>query len=177
MFLVPGAGIREQIGESLRFIRLGRARHAEAKAEGNALPVILGSLLQNALGEGLGGLPALIGRSAANLAAITVWVENSAWAGFLAEDSSQRSSTSVCLKITDPWFEGLDGAAQAAIPKKIDALLDAENASFDINGYRDAPPGLRIWAGATVETADLEALFPWLDWAYATVKAQLAEAA
>ena len=128
-------------------------------------------------GEDLGGLPALIGRSAANLAAITVWVENSAWAGFLAEDSSQRSSTSVCLKITDPWFEGLDGAAQAAIPKKIDALLDAENASFDINGYRDAPPGLRIWAGATVETADLEALFPWLDWAYATVKAQLAEAA
>ena len=127
--------------------------------------------------EGLGGLTALMGRSESNLAAISTWVEKSDWAGFLAEDVAQRSSTSVCLKITDPWFAALDAAAQSSVPKKIDALLESEGASFDINGYRDAPPGLRIWAGATVETSDLEALFPWLDWAYATVKAELANAA
>jgi phosphoserine aminotransferase len=127
--------------------------------------------------EGLGGLTALIERSESNLAAISAWVEKSDWAGFLAEDIAQRSSTSVCLKITDPWFAALDAAAQSSVPKKIDALLESEGASFDINGYRDAPPGLRIWAGATVETSDLEALFPWLDWAYATVKAELANAA
>ena len=124
-------------------------------------------------GEGLGGLKALIDRSERNLAAIADWVATSDWVGFLAEDPAIRSSTSVCLKIVDPWCEGLDEATQASVPKKIDALLEAENAAYDINGYRAAPPGLRIWAGATVETADLEALFPWLDWAYATVKAEL----
>jgi phosphoserine aminotransferase len=127
--------------------------------------------------EGLGGLTALMGRSGSNLGAISAWVEKSDWAGFLAKDPAQRSSTSVCLKITDPWFTALDSAAQSSVPKKIDALLESEGASFDINGYRDAPPGLRIWAGATVETSDLEALFPWLDWAYATVKAGLVNAA
>ena len=95
----------------------------------------------------------------------------------MAEDPGQRSSSSVCLKITDLWFTALDASAQSSVPKKMDALLESEGASFDINGYRDAPPGLRIWAGATVETSDLEALFPWLDWAYATVKAELAHAA
>ncbi len=128
-------------------------------------------------GEGLGGLSALIGRSESNLAAIAGWVDASDWAGFLAGNAAERSSTSVCLKITDPWFASLDAAAQSSVPKKIDALLESENASYDINGYRDAPPGLRIWAGATVETSDLEALFPWLDWAYATVKAELSLAA
>ena len=127
-----------------------------------------------AWGESVGGLKGLIGRSEANLAAIAKWVGRTDWIGFLAEDAKIRSSTSVCLKITDPWFAGLDEAAQASVPKKIDALLEKEGAAFDINGYRDAPPGLRIWAGSTVETADLEALFPWLDWAYATVKAELA---
>ncbi len=127
-----------------------------------------------AWGESVGGLKGLIGRSEANLAAIAGWVGRSDWIGFLAGDATVRSSTSVCLRITDPWFAGLDEAAQASVPKKIDALLDKEGAAFDINGYRDAPPGLRIWAGSTVETADLEALFPWLDWAYATVKAELA---
>jgi phosphoserine aminotransferase len=123
--------------------------------------------------EGLGGLAALIGRSESNLAAISAWVDTSDWAGFLAVNDVERSSTSVCLKITDPWFASLDDAAQSSVPKKIDVLLESENASFDINGYRDAPPGLRIWAGATVETTDLEALLPWLDWAYATIKAEL----
>jgi phosphoserine aminotransferase len=126
-----------------------------------------------AWGGKVGGLKGLIARSEGNLAAIAGWVENSDWAAFLAADPAVRSSTSVCLKIVDPWFEGLDADAQASVPKKIDALLEAENAAYDINGYRDAPPGLRIWAGATVETSDLEALFPWLDWAYASVKAEL----
>ncbi|MGB0672143.1 MAG: phosphoserine transaminase, partial [Rhodospirillales bacterium] len=121
--------------------------------------------------EGLGGLSALIGRSEANLAAIEAWVAASDWCGFLAEDKAIRSNTSVCLKVVDPWFAGLDDDAQAKLVKRIPALLDAEEAAFDIGGYRDAPPGLRIWAGATVEKGDLEALMPWLDWAYATAKA------
>ena len=127
-----------------------------------------------AWGETLGGGSALIARSNANLAAIAEWVARSDWADFLASDPAVRSSTSVCLKIVDPWFESLDAELQASVPKKLDALLEAEGAAFDINGYRDAPPGLRIWAGSTVETSDLEKLFPWLDWAFATVKADLA---
>ena len=126
-----------------------------------------------AWGEGLGGGSALIARSAANLAAIAEWVAISDWAEFLASDPAVRSSTSVCLKIVDPWFESLDAELQAFVPKKLAALLEAEGAAFDINGYRDAPPGIRIWAGSTVETSDLEKLFPWLDWAFATVKADL----
>ncbi|MEK9646969.1 MAG: phosphoserine aminotransferase, partial [Alphaproteobacteria bacterium] len=126
-----------------------------------------------AWGAKVGGLKGLIARSEGNLAAIAGWVENSDWVTFLADDPAVRSSTSVCLKIVDPWFEALEPDVQASVPKKIDALLEAEDAAYDINGYRDAPPGLRIWAGATVETSDLEALFPWLDWAYASVKAEL----
>ena len=118
----------------------------------------------------LGGLDGLIARSEANLAAIAAWVERSPWIGFLAETAATRSCTSVCLRIADPWFQGLSADGQAAIPKRIEALLDAEDVAYDINGYRAAPPGLRIWAGATVETADLDALFPWLDWAFATAK-------
>lgn len=123
--------------------------------------------------EGLGGGSALIARSAANLAAISNWVDRTDWAGFLAAEPDQRSSTSVCLKIVDPWFQGLDDETQSAVPKKMDRLLAEAGAAFDINGYRDAPPGLRVWAGATVETSDLEALMPWIDWAYATVKVEI----
>ena len=79
--------------------------------------------------------------------------------------------------VADPWFAALAPEAQAAAPKRIEALLEQEGVAYDINGYRDAPPGLRIWAGATVETADLEALFPWLDWAYAQVKDETQAAA
>ncbi len=122
--------------------------------------------------ESLGGLPALIARSTANLACITDWVERSDWAGFLAEDPATRSSTSICLKITDPWFEGLAPPDQAATAKAIAAELDAAGVAYDIGSYRDAPPGLRIWGGATVEAADTQTLLPWLDWAYATVKAR-----
>ncbi|MDA0651764.1 MAG: phosphoserine transaminase [Proteobacteria bacterium] len=127
--------------------------------------------------ESIGGASALVARSSANLAAIENWVARTDWVSFLASDPASRSCTSVCLSIVDPWFLGLDPKAQAAIPKKIDALLEKENVAYDINGYRDAPPGLRIWAGATVETDDLEALFPWLNWAFASAKADVAAVA
>ena len=123
--------------------------------------------------EGLGGAAALVARSSSNLAVISDWVDRTDWVDFLAENADQRSSTSVCLKIVDPWFQGLDADDQSAVPKKMDKLLEETGAAYDINGYRDAPPGLRIWAGSTVETSDVKALMPWLDWAYATVKADL----
>jgi phosphoserine aminotransferase len=89
---------------------------------------------------------------------------------FLAADSATRSNTSVCLKIVDPWFAGLAPDAQAAAASKIASLLEKEGVALDIGGYRAAPPGLRIWCGATVEASDLESLTPWLDWAFAQVK-------
>src|SRR5262249_25389563 len=118
--------------------------------------------------ENAGGLNSLMARANRNLGLIAAWVVTTPWVDFLAEDSRAMSNTSVCLKIVDPRVTRLDAEAQAAIPKKIDSLLEAEGIAFDINGYRDAPPGLRIWAGATVEAADLEALFPWLEWAFET---------
>ena len=120
--------------------------------------------------ERIGGLPALVERAERNLAAIASWAGG--WADFLAAEPSWRSSTSVCLKIVDPWFASLDPDAQRKAPARIDALLAAEGAAYDVNAYRDAPPGLRVWAGATIETSDLEALFPWLDWAYSVAKAE-----
>jgi len=120
--------------------------------------------------ERIGGLPALIARSQANLAAIEKWAAQAGWVGFLAEDKAIRSCTSICLTITDPAVATLDAEARAAVSKKLVAALEAEKVAYDIDAYRDAPPGLRIWGGATVETRDLEALFPWLDWAYAQVR-------
>lgn len=127
--------------------------------------------------EGIGGIAQLIARSNANLLAIENWVENTPWVDFLAEDRSTRSNTSVCLKIVDPWYQGLSEEEQAKGAKQIVSLLDKEGVAFDIGAYRDAPAGLRIWAGATVETTDLEALFPWLEWAYGEVKAIASKAA
>jgi phosphoserine aminotransferase len=127
--------------------------------------------------EGLGGAAALKARARANLKAIEGWVAATPWIDFLAEDPATRSCTSVCFKIVDPWFLGLDAAARAAAAKRLPALLEAEGVAWDIGSYRDAPPGLRVWAGATVERADLEALLPWLDWAWASVKAELPAAA
>jgi phosphoserine aminotransferase len=112
--------------------------------------------------DGLGGWKALAARADANAAALNAWVDKTPWIENLAVDPATRSNTSVCLKITDP-------RADAETPKKIASLLEKENAALDINGYRDAPAGLRIWCGATVETADIEALTPWLDWAFAQV--------
>lgn len=120
--------------------------------------------------ESIGGLPALIARSQANLAAISAWVEKSNWAAFLASDPATRSSTSICLKIVDPAYLALTPEDQAKHAKAIGALLDKEKAAYDIGSYRDAPAGLRIWGGATVETSDIEKLLPWLDWAYAEIK-------
>ena len=120
--------------------------------------------------EGIGGLPALIARADANLAALAAWVKRTDWADFLARDPKTRSNTSVCLKIVDPWFAALGKDAQAAAAAKIANILEKEGVALDIGGYRAAPPGLRIWCGATVETADIEALTPWLDWAFAQVK-------
>jgi phosphoserine aminotransferase len=124
--------------------------------------------------ERIGGLDALIARSEASLAAVSAWVARSNWADFLAEDSATRSCTSICLTITAPWFMALAPATKAEAAKKIAALLEAEGIAFDIASYRDAPPGLRIWAGATVEPDDVKALLPWLDWAEASVRADYA---
>jgi len=123
--------------------------------------------------ESVGGLDGLKARSNANLAAIEAWVGKSDWAAFLAEDKSIRSNTSVCLKVKDSTFTALDGDVQAGELKKLVKMLDGEGVAYDIGGYRDAPAGLRIWAGATVETSDMKALLPWLDWAFAEIKAGL----
>ena len=119
--------------------------------------------------ESIGGGRALIERCEGNLASIARWAENRDWIDFLAAERATRSCTSVCLAITAPWFTRLARAAQAAAAKRMAGLLEEEGVAYDINGYRDAPPGLRIWAGATVERTDVEALLPWLDWAYARV--------
>ncbi|MBS0276710.1 MAG: phosphoserine transaminase [Proteobacteria bacterium] len=121
--------------------------------------------------ESIGGLKGLIGRSEANLAALTAWVKDSQWAAFLAEDAKTRSNTSVCLKIVDPAFTALDANAQADMAKKLVSVLEKEGVALDLGAYRSAPPGLRIWCGATVDTKDIQALTPWLDWAWAQVKA------
>jgi phosphoserine aminotransferase len=123
--------------------------------------------------ESIGGLPALYGRADANATVIAEWVARTPWVEFLAEDPATRSNTGVTLK-----FSGAQPASQhAAVSKQIAALLEAEGVAYDIASYRDAPPGLRIWCGATVETADVAALMPWLDWAYAQATAQFADAA
>jgi len=122
--------------------------------------------------EQIGGLKALMIRTQANFNAIARWVERSDWVDFLAEDPATRSPTSVCLRLVDPWFWELEAEQQAKTAKALADRLEAEGAAYDIGAYRDAPSGLRIWAGATVETADLEALFPWLDWAYASLRSE-----
>ena len=125
--------------------------------------------------ESVGGLAALVARSEANLAAIARFVSARDWVDFLAERPETRSPTSICLRITAPWFVSLDAAGQAEAAKKLASLLEAEGVAYDIASYRDAPPGLRIWGGSTVETSDIEALLPWLDWAAAQVADTLAK--
>ncbi|MEL7525838.1 MAG: phosphoserine transaminase [Pseudomonadota bacterium] len=125
----------------------------------------------------VGGLPGLKARADSNLQVLADWVESSAWADFLASDPATLSNTSVCLKITDPDILALDDTGQAAFAKAVAACLDREGVAFDIGAYRDAPSGLRIWAGATIEADDLRALTAWLDWAHASEKANLSQAA
>jgi phosphoserine aminotransferase len=120
--------------------------------------------------ENVGGLKGLIARSTDNLRVLEKWVSTCGWAGFLAEDPAIRSNTSVCIKIVDPWFCALDEEAKAQAAKKIATLLEKEGVALDIASYRAAPPGLRIWCGATVEKSDIEAVTPWLDWAFGQVK-------
>ncbi|THD62417.1 phosphoserine transaminase [Phenylobacterium sp.] len=124
----------------------------------------------------IGGLTEMKRRADANLGVLEAWAQKTGWVAFLAEDPAIRSNTSVCLKVIDPAVASLSGDAQADFAKKLAAVLEKEGVALDIGGYRDAPPGLRIWCGATVETADLDALTPWLDWAFATVSSELAAA-
>jgi phosphoserine aminotransferase len=121
--------------------------------------------------QGLGGLDALVARADANAAVLNGWVERTSWIENLAVDPATRSNTSVCLKLSDEAVAGLETDKAAALPKQIARLLEAEGVALDIGAYRDAPAGLRIWCGATVETADVEALTHWLDWAWAQVSA------
>jgi phosphoserine aminotransferase len=127
--------------------------------------------------EGIGGLQALYARADANARVLLDWAERTPWVENLAVDPATRSNTSVCLKIVDPAVARLPLDAQRAFVKQLEAMLDKENAARDIAGHRDAPPSLRIWCGSTVEAADLAALTPWLDWAFAECKAGLAKAA
>ncbi|WP_144186435.1 phosphoserine transaminase [Elioraea rosea] len=124
--------------------------------------------------ESIGGLEGLIARTEANLDAVAAFVAKSPNYAFLAEDPATRSSTSICLSITAPWFKALGAEAQAEAAKKIASLLEKEGVALDAGGYRDAPPGLRLWGGATVETEDMRAVLPWLDWAADTVGAAIA---
>ncbi len=124
-------------------------------------------------GVSVGGLNELVRRADSNLHAVTQWVERTDWVDFLCADERTRSNTSVCLKIVDPKVAALADDAQRAFVRQMESLLGKEEAAYDVGGYRDAPPGLRIWCGATVERADLEALCPWLDWAFAEVKSSL----
>ena len=123
--------------------------------------------------ESIGGLKALIARADANASAIADWVERTAWIDFLPADPRTRSNTSVCLKIVAPEVATLPAEAQAKFAKEIASLLAAEEVALDIGAYRDAPPGLRIWAGSTVEISDIEALLPWLDWAFSSASVGL----
>ena len=127
--------------------------------------------------KSIGGLSALRARADGNAQVIADWVARSAWIDFLAREPASRSNTSVCLKVVDPAVAGLAAEAQAAFVKGIAAALEKEGIAYDIDAYRDAPPGLRIWCGSTVERADIEALTYWLDWAYAQAKDALAQAA
>jgi phosphoserine aminotransferase len=122
--------------------------------------------------ERIGGRAAIQKRSEENLAAVASWVERSDWAAFLARSPRTRSCTSICLEIDDPWFHSQQDSRRGALAADIAIRLEAEEVAYDIASYRDAPPGLRIWGGATVETSDIEALLPWIDWAWAEVKRQ-----
>jgi phosphoserine aminotransferase len=128
-------------------------------------------------GKSIGGLKALMARADANTKVIADWKARTPWIDFLARDPAIRSNTSVCLKVTDPAVASLPVDAQSEFAKKLVALVEKENAGFDFAHYRDAPAGLRIWCGATVDAKDVELLTQWIDWAFAEVKAVLPKAA
>ena len=121
--------------------------------------------------ESIGGLKTTIARSESNLQAVAKWVASSNWAEFLCKDDAVRSRTSITLAIKDQWFLDMDDESRQAFIKTMIKPLDKEAVAYDIASYRDAPAGLRIWGGATVESSDMATLMPWLDWAYETAKA------
>jgi phosphoserine aminotransferase len=127
--------------------------------------------------DSIGGLAALQARANTNTAVLTEWVARTPWVDFLAPDAATRSNTSVCLQVVDPRVTSLPQASQAEFAKKLAAILEEEGVALDAASYRSAPPGLRIWCGATIEPGDLRALTPWLDWAFANCAAQLKNAA
>ncbi len=124
--------------------------------------------------EKIGGLDGMISRSQANFNVMQAWIERTDWAEFMAVDPATRSTTSICVRVTDPVFDGLDEDAQRAFVKRMLTMVGDEGVAFDIEGYRSAPPSFRIWGGGTVEASDIEALTPWLDWAFAAVKGEYA---
>jgi len=124
----------------------------------------------------IGGLAEMKRRADANLGVLEAWAQKTGWVSFLAEDPAIRSNTSVCLKVIDPRITSRSEDAQAEFAKQLAAVLEKEGVALDVGGYRDAPPGLRIWCGATVDTADVDALTPWLDWAFEETVSQLAAA-
>ncbi len=124
--------------------------------------------------ERIGGLPAMIARSRANFDAMAGWIERTPWADFMARDPATRSTTSLCVTISDPAFDALDEAGQRGFVKRMLGMLADEGVAYDIGGYRSAPPSFRVWGGGTVEASDIEALTPWLDWAFAATKAEYA---
>ncbi|APH59168.1 phosphoserine transaminase [Granulibacter bethesdensis] len=127
--------------------------------------------------ERIGGVKALIARSQANFAAVERWVARTPWIDFLAKNPATRATTSITLRPVSPWFTALDVVEQAAAVKRMVSLIEAEGAGFDFANYRDAPSGFRIWGGATVETADVECLLGWIDWAYAQVQSEYVQKA
>ena len=157
----------------------GAIRLIEAIFEGDTINTPSMLCVEDALdglrwAERIGGLPALIARSRANLAAVEAWESESDWASFLARDARTRSSTSICLRLHADWFERLDLDRQAAAARHMVSLLQSEAAALDVGSYRDAPLGLRLWGGATVETSDVVAVLPWFDWAAASTRMRFA---
>lgn len=148
----------------------------EAIFEGDTINTVSMLCVEDALdgltwAESVGGLKGLVARSEANLKVLSDWVSQKSWIAFLAEKPETRSCTSMCFKITADWFTSLSADKQAEAAKKMVSLLESEGVAHDIGAYRDAPAGLRIWGGATVEKSDLQALLPWLEWAHGEVKA------
>jgi phosphoserine aminotransferase len=127
--------------------------------------------------KAVGSLKGLQDRANRNFAVLADWVAKTPWVAFLAKNDAERSNTSVCFEVVDPEVKALSADAQNAFAKQLASILEKENVALDIGHYRDAPPGLRIWTGATIEASDLEALTPWLDWAFAQAKAALPKAA
>jgi phosphoserine aminotransferase len=127
--------------------------------------------------KSVGGLEGLQARADKNFAVLANWVAKTPWIDFLAKKDAERSNTSVCFEVIDPAIKALPADAQNAFAKQLASILEKENVALDIGHYRDAPPGLRIWTGATIEASDLELLTPWLDWAFAQAKASQAKAA